>query len=335
MISIGAPYVVASAVGKTFPAGRSWRGIFGPKLPRRSALHDVNLEVRRGELLGLLGPNGAGKTTLLKMLATLLLPDSGKISIDGIDVVRRPIAAKRLIGVSTSEERSFYFRLTARDNLRFFGALVGLHGAALAQRIEEVASIVNLTTALDKRFETYSSGMRQRLTIARALLGDPELLICDEPTRAVDPVNAEDIRNLIRNELVLRRGKTVVYATNLVDEAWSICDRIAVVNRGTIVAVDAPRSLSAGLDACIEYCLTFDDLPPLLLAAVDAMPEVGRIRVTSAEGRCELSVGLHAREASLDKLMRTVTAHATLRAIRHVEPRPFDVFRHVTDGDSR
>ncbi len=211
---------------------------------RRNVLRDVNLQVRRGELVGLLGPNGAGKTTLLKMMATLTIPDRGSIEIDGIDVRRNPILARSRIGLCSSDDRSFYFRLTARQNLRFFGALAGLRGHMLDQRVAHTLREVKLSAAIDRRFGEFSSGMRQRMTVARALLGDPEIIFFDEPTRAVDPLHADELRRMIRRELVDGRGKTVVLATNVLEEAWSICDRVAVVSNHTIAAVAPPHELA-------------------------------------------------------------------------------------------
>lgn len=213
---------------------------------RKRVLHDVNLQVRRGELLGLLGANGAGKTTLLKMMATLTLPDRGWIEVDGFDIRKHPVRARARIGFCTSDDRSFYFRLTARENLRFFGALVGLRGRRLEARIEEALGELALRPAIDFRFGEFSSGMRQRMTVARALLSDPEIVFFDEPTRAIDPLHAEELRRMIRKDLVEKRGKTVVLATNVLEEAWAICDRVAVVSNGTIAAVAPPDQLGAG-----------------------------------------------------------------------------------------
>jgi ABC-2 type transport system ATP-binding protein len=177
------------------------------------------------------------------MMATLTLPDRGSIAIDGIDVARHPARARRRIGFCNSDERSFYFRLTARENLAFFGTMAGVHGRLLSTRIETVLRNVALDDAIDRRFGEFSSGMRQRLTVARALLGDPQILFFDEPTRAVDPIHADELRRLIRDEFVGRCGKTVVLATNILEEAWSICDRIAVVADGSIVAIGTPSEL--------------------------------------------------------------------------------------------
>lgn len=220
---------------------------------KKNVLRDVDLEIRRGELFGLLGPNGVGKTTLLKMMATLMLPDSGCVSIDGIDAVAKPMQARSRIGFCSSEDRSFYFRLTARENLRFFGALAGLRGRRLNARIEETLADVALLDAIDRRFGDFSSGMRQRLVVARSLLSDPPILLFDEPTRAVDPIHADELHKLMRDELVGRRGKTVVLATNLLQEAWALCDRVAVVCNGGIAAVGPPDQLNRHRRSPIEF----------------------------------------------------------------------------------
>ncbi|HXW77356.1 MAG TPA: ABC transporter ATP-binding protein, partial [Candidatus Eremiobacteraceae bacterium] len=230
-------------VRKSFPVAY---GFLAPikyrgRIPRKEVLHGISFRVERGELFGLLGPNGAGKTTLLKMLCTLTTPDHGTITIDGLDAVANPDGVKRRIGLCSSEERSFYFRLTARENLEFFGALAGLRGKKLQERIEEVVALVDLGSAIDVWFAGFSSGMRQRLTLARSMLADPPILFLDEPTRAVDPVHTEELRRLIRDELVDKRGKTVIMATNLLEEAWQLCDRVAIMRRGTVAALGPPK----------------------------------------------------------------------------------------------
>jgi ABC-2 type transport system ATP-binding protein len=229
------------------------RGV-GKGFPRKKdVLHNVDLDVRRGELFGLLGPNGVGKTTLLKMMATLVLPDRGSIEIDGIDAVAKPMLARSRIGFCSSEDRSFYFRLTAGQNLRFFGALCGLRGRRLNDRVRQTLAQVQLLDAIDRRFGEFSSGMRQRLVVARALLSDPPLLLFDEPTRAVDPIAADELHRLMRDELVGRQGKTLVLATNLLQEAWSLCDRVAVVSNATIAAIGPPEQLNRNARSPIEF----------------------------------------------------------------------------------
>jgi ABC-2 type transport system ATP-binding protein len=291
----------------------------------------IDLAVARGELFGLLGPNGAGKTTLLKALATLLLPDRGRIVIDGVDVSADPLAAKRKIGFCISEERSFYYRLTARANLEFFAALCGLRGRAKKTRVEEVAHEVDLADALDDRFSSFSSGMRQRLTVARALLANPPIVLLDEPTRAVDPVHAEAIRRFIRDELVERLGKTVILATNFLDEAWRLCDRIAVVDNGRLVALGPPNSLGDGLHRLERYAIVLDRVDGALLARISAIPGITLVQVSEGEEGVALHVEIEDGAEALTPLCGAVSSDGIIvRGFTRVEPSPVDVFQRVT-----
>jgi ABC-2 type transport system ATP-binding protein len=304
------------------------------RIPRREVLHGINLTVGRGELLGVLGPNGAGKTTLLKALATLLLPDRGQIVIDGADVTSDALGAKRKIGFCISEERSFYFRLTARANLEFFAALYGLRGATMRRRVESVADEMDLGKMLDRRFAELSSGMRQRMTIARALLGDPTVVLLDEPTRAVDPVHAEEIRRLIRQQLVERLGKTVILATNQLDEAWRLCNRIAVINDGVIVALGPPGSLDHGLRRVDRYTITLDRLEDSLRETIAAIPGVTIHAVSDDEAGMTLHLELADNAAALTAACCAVSASgALLRGFTTIAPSPVDVFQHITRGN--
>jgi ABC-2 type transport system ATP-binding protein len=321
-------------VDKSFPVSQGAFGVLASlvkKAPRRQVLHDVSLEVKKGELLGLLGANGAGKSTLLKLLATLTEPDRGRMFIDGIDVQRNPIEAKRRIGLCTSEERSFYFRLSARQNLNFFGALAGLGGRTLRKRIEECIELVDLSEFIDQRFGGFSSGMRVRLTMARALLADPAILFLDEPTRAVDPVHAEDMRALIRTNLVQQAGKTVILATNLLNEAWELCDRVAVVNHGRIVALAPPTELGLNLQAHARYRVSLDVVDEELLARTRLVPGFRSVSVERTERGVDLHIELEQLDDTLGALMRAVSWDGTvLRDFRPVGVEPVDVFKQVT-----
>ncbi len=203
-------------------------------------LQDVSFEVAFAEVFGLLGENGAGKTTLLHMLATLVQPDGGSIAIAGLDPSAPAAGRRRLIGLCSSADRSFYYRLSMVENLRFFGSLVSLSGDTLTRRIEEVMALVDLGEFADRTYGQCSSGIRQRASIARALIGDPPLLLLDEPTRTLDPVHTEAIHRLVRDRLVSVLGKTVVLATNALDEAWQVCDRIGILKKGRIDAIFRP-----------------------------------------------------------------------------------------------
>ena len=237
--------VRVDSLTKRFAIRRGWSEIL--RRPRgvsyATALDGVSLQVRRGELFGLLGPNGAGKTTLFKILSTLITPDGGVAMVDGCHVVRDAARVRRLLAPAIPEERSLSWRLTARQNLDVFAALHGLAGTAASHAVDEVLAATELTETGTKMVGQFSSGMRQRLLIARALLGRPSILLLDEPTRSLDPISARRFRTFLRDEVVRRRGCTVLLATHRAEEALELCDRIAVLDRGRVSAIGAPDAL--------------------------------------------------------------------------------------------
>ncbi len=222
---------------------------------RIEALRGIDLEVRRGEIFGLLGPNGAGKTTLLKILACLVLPTEGRALVNGIDVTREDDKVKRSIGFVTSDERSFYWRLTGRENLHFFAHLYGLDGAGSRTRAGELLEEMDLSEIADQQFMSYSSGMKQRLAIARALLHDPPILCLDEPTRSLDPIGAKHVRRFVSGGLNAGRGKTILLATHNLQEAEEMCHRLAILDRGRILRQGTVAEVSAGLSRRDHYVL--------------------------------------------------------------------------------
>jgi len=216
-------------------------GFWSRKTKTTVAVEDVSFNVCKGELFGLLGPNGAGKTTTVKMLSTILLPTAGTASIFGLDVTEQTQAVRERIGFSFGGARGLYGRLSAVDNLRYFAELYGLEPSTTRERIPEMLELVGLADRGEDRVETYSSGMQQRLHLARALLHDPELIFLDEPTVGIDPVGARELRKAIK-ELVAQ-GKTILLTTHYMAEAEELCDRIAIINEGLIVALDTPSVL--------------------------------------------------------------------------------------------
>jgi len=202
------------------------------------ALQDVTLRVEAGEVFGLLGPNGAGKTTLLKILATLLLPSGGEARVLGADVVRQPALVRRRVALVTGDERACYWRLSGRDNLIFFAGLLGCAPGEARRRAEAALGQVGLTEAADQVVARYSTGMRQRLLLARALLGGPPVLCLDEPTRSLDPQAAEAFRALVRR-LASTEGRTVLLATHDFEEAAAVCDRVGILAGGRLREVVA------------------------------------------------------------------------------------------------
>ncbi len=208
------------------------------------ALKGVSFKVKKGEVFGLLGPNGAGKTTLIKIITTLLLPDRGTVYVLGHDVIKEPEEVRKHIGAVLSVERGFFWKLTGRENLKYFGMLRGLHGSFLKKRIEELLELVGLKQlgGADKLYEEYSLGMKARLALARALLSDPPILLLDEPTLGLDPHAARQIRDLIV-DFAHKSGKTILLTTHNMFEAELICDRIAIISQGKIVGIGTKEEL--------------------------------------------------------------------------------------------
>ncbi len=230
---------------KRFAQRRTWAETLrrpGPA-PRVTVVSDVSFSVAAGEIFGLLGQNGAGKTTLFRMLATLLTPDGGRAEIDGHDVLADATAVRDRIAPVLANERSLYWRLSARENLRLYAVLQGLRGAARDRECARLLAAVGLEDAGEKMVGSFSSGMRQRLLIARALLGRPRILLLDEPTRSLDPISARDFRRFLRTSIVEAEGCTVLLATHDADDVWDLCDRVAVLERGRLLAVDATAAL--------------------------------------------------------------------------------------------
>jgi ABC-2 type transport system ATP-binding protein len=216
--------------------------VFEPrKRPRVVALDDVSLTIPEGEIHGLLGPNGAGKTTLVKILSTVLIPTSGTARVLGHDVVADLKAVRPLIGIVFGGERGLYWRLTGRQNLEYWGALYRLSARETKERTQRLIERVGLTERADERVETYSRGMKQRLHLARGLIGDAHVLFLDEPTTGMDPLAAREFRALIGE--LRGEGRTILLATHDMVEAETVCDRVTLIDRGKVVATESPRTL--------------------------------------------------------------------------------------------
>jgi ABC-2 type transport system ATP-binding protein len=224
------PAILAERLTKSFRRAGGLLGGRGVPVP---AIHDLDLALPRGALLGILGPNGAGKTTFLKLLATLLQPDSGRLLVDGRDCARASREVRARVGLVTGDERSFYWRLTGRQNLAFFAALHDLDRARARGRIDDLTKALGLGDVMDARVDSYSTGMRQRLGIARGLLHDPSVLLLDEPTRSLDPEAAASLRALIAR-LSREGGHTVVLVTHAPEEARALCTHLAMMREGAL-----------------------------------------------------------------------------------------------------
>lgn len=235
-------------LSKTYPAPLArLRTLFRLRVkPSVNALHDVSLKVYEGEVFGLIGRNGAGKTTLAKIIATLVQPTSGRVSVRGYDSVRDEERVRAQVGLATAEERSFYWRLTVEQNLLFFARLYGITETGARRRITELLSLLELEALRRRRFGELSTGNKQRMALARALLPSPPVLLLDEPTRSLDPVAASKMRALILSlARESERPVTVFLTSHNLAEVEELCARVAVISRGRIRALDTPQTLRA------------------------------------------------------------------------------------------
>ncbi len=216
-------------------------GVIKRSIKEVMAVEDISFDIKSGELFGLLGPNGAGKTTTVKMLATLLIPTKGRAAILGHDVVKDANEVRKHIGFIFGGERGLYWRLSGIDNLRYFASLYGVEPEVSKRRIPYLLEMVGLKGRGNERVEGYSRGMKQRLHVARTLLHDPDILFLDEPTIGLDPVGAREFRQVIRD--LQSEKKTILLTTHYMFEADSLCERVGVIDKGLIVALDSPSEL--------------------------------------------------------------------------------------------
>jgi ABC-2 type transport system ATP-binding protein len=226
---------------------RTHTGTIRRRVKEIEAVKGVTFEIEKGELFGLLGPNGAGKTTTIKMLITLLIPTSGSARVLGYDVVKDAREVRKRIGYVFGGERGVYERLSGYDNLRYFAELYGVPPKIQKQRIDELLELVGLKGREHERTEGYSRGMKQRLHVARGLLHDPEVLFLDEPTIGLDPVGARELRSTIGS--LIEAGKTILLTTHYMFEADALCNRIAVISQGKIVAEGTPGQLKSRVES--------------------------------------------------------------------------------------
>src|SRR5947208_4622397 len=328
-----APAVETKDLVKVFERGRRtiWQRLRRErdKRDRFRAVGGIDLVVEPGEIFGLLGPNGAGKTTTMKMLATLLIPTSGAIRVLGIDPLERPREVRARLGAMLSGERSLYWKLTARENLEYFAALYHVPPTETDQRIAGVLTAVKLTDRAEDYVERYSTGMRQRLALARALLPDPPLIILDEPTVGLDPQASRDLRDRVRE--LRAQGRTVLLTTHYMEEADQLCDRVAIIDHGRIVALDTPAALKRTIRAeeivRLDIGLTGDGAP-----IIERLARAGTV-ARSERHNGTLSLTVHC--ASARELVPAAfdAAHEAGATVQHVEVVPVtleDVFLSLT-----
>lgn len=253
-----APAISATSLEKYFPpALTGWRALLQPvSRPTERALAGVSFTVEQGEAVALIGSNGAGKSTLLRILATLIIPTRGRATLGGFDVERDSSGARRQLGYHTGGDEGFYGRLSARENLAFFAAMNNLSPVEARRQIASVAQSMGIANDLNRQVRTFSTGMTHRLGLSRALLHGPAILLLDEPTRSLDPLAAADFRHLLKDDLVRKRGTTLLFASHTLSEVEDIADRVILLDGGRLIACDSPRGIctstgTASLEAAV------------------------------------------------------------------------------------
>lgn len=267
---------------------RATIGVLRRQIKEVIAVDDISFDVQPGELFGLLGPNGAGKTTTVKMLATLLIPTSGTARVLGYDVVKQADAIRPRIGFIFGGERGLYWRLSGIDNLRYFASLYHVDPAETKKRIPYLLELVGLADRGQEKVDGYSRGMKQRLHVARTLLHDPEVLFLDEPTIGLDPVGARELRQVIRN--LQAENKTILLTTHYMFEADALCQRIAVIDHGRIIALDTPEALKNHVSDLSVIELEVFGVPAEALERLRAQPFVDTVSVEEREQKQTLIV---------------------------------------------
>jgi ABC-2 type transport system ATP-binding protein len=235
------------------------------------AVKGISFTVEEGEIFGLLGPNGAGKTTTISMLTGVLRPTSGTAKINGFDLLKDPLAVKRMIGL-VPQDIALYPTINARANLNFFGSIYGLRGHELEQRVDDVLTIVGLSERQKEPVEKYSGGMKRRLNIAAGLVHQPRLLFLDEPTVGVDPQSRNNIFESVL-KLNRERGMSIIYTSHYMEEVELLCSRVAIIDQGQIIALDTIKNLVAMLGAGILH-IGLGRVDNAIIQEITALPSV-------------------------------------------------------------
>ena len=297
-----------------------------------TAVDQVTFDVKEREIFGFLGPNGAGKSTTIRLLATLSVPTSGSATVAGFDVVRESSEVRKHIGL-VSEKLIMYNDLTARENLTLFGQLYDIPPEVLAKRIDELLRFVRMEKWADSRVSTFSTGMKQRINVIRALVNQPEILFLDEPTLGLDPQSTVEIRELVE-KINADLGTTMILTTHTMVDAEMLCDRIGIIDKGRIVALDTSPNLKK-LVTGAEF-ITFEfDITNLTQAMKTALQSLACVVSVSQEEPTRLIVrakGEDAFDSTIDSLRAN---HARIVSARSLEPTLEDVFLHLTGKEVR
>jgi ABC-2 type transport system ATP-binding protein len=313
---------------KTENLGRIYKIRGGKKTDAKEllALQGVDLEVERGELFGLLGPNGAGKTTLIKILTTLLAPTQGRALVAGFDVAKQPDKVRPRINMVSGGESSGYGLLTVRENLWMFSQFYGLSSATANRRIKELLEIVGMSDRINTKSSDLSTGLRQKMNIVRGFLTDPDVLFLDEPTLGLDVSASRDVRQFVRNWVDLNPGRTLLLTTHYMVEADELCDRVAIINKGRVLACDTPENLKHRLQREAIFRIEVSPLNGMGVDRFESLPGVRKVSNQPYDGYSVLEFILN-EEPVLGIVINTMTAGGIrILNLQKREPTLEDVF---------
>lgn len=290
------------------------------------ALSHINLQVNRGELFGLLGPNGAGKTTLIKILTTLLAPSSGKAHVSGLDVMTQAEQIRHRINMVSGGETSGYGLLTVRENLWMFSQFYGIPTKVANERIKQLLEIVGLSDRTNTKSTDLSTGLRQKMNIVRGFLTDPEILFLDEPTLGLDVGASRDVRKFIQTWVREDPRRTLLLTTHYMVEADELCDRVAIINKGKVLACNTPSALKHNLQKESIFNIEVESADSLDLSGMTAIPGVVRVDTTPLDGATRLDMVLNEESVLASVISRFNAQGIKLRSLQKREPTLEDVF---------
>ena len=322
-----------SAENESTPTSKKRMWPFGKKEPKAlfTAVNGVDLQIQRGEIFGLLGPNGAGKSTTIRMLCTLLEPTSGAARVNGFDVVKQANDARRSLGTLLAGERSIYWKLSGRENLEYFAALYHIPQAIAKKRVDELIERMELKDRANELVEKYSTGMRQRVAIAKAMLARPPILLLDEPTLGLDPQAARNLRELIAQ--LKQEGHTILLTTHYMEEADQLSDRIGIIDTGKVIALDTPAGLKRHIEQKEVIKLEVTGWHDEIGDKIKSISGIENL-MSRQQGEADLwevNMQAHNSRTAIPRIVEHISGNGTrLVNMNIVKPSLEDVFIHLT-----
>lgn len=300
------------------------------------AVEDVSFEIKKGEIFGFLGPNGAGKTTTIKMITGLLRPTSGSVFVNGIDVDKQQIKALSNIGTVLAGDRSVYWKLTARENLEYFAALYGCSKVEAKKRAEKILQKLELIEKADVVVEKFSTGMKQKVALGKALIAEAPVLLLDEPTLGLDPQAAINLREIILE--LKEEGKTILLTTHYMEEADFLCDRIAIIDGGKIIAKDTSEVLKKSISDIRKIQIDVEKSDKALIKELKAIDHVENVlsEFIEADSKFRISVLHNNGEEIIQEILQVIMEKSIkILNVNMKEPSLEDVFIHMTGKSLR